>query len=95
MAALLDTGATHGVYGLGIYPQKLSCGITVWGHNGHIAGSYVRTAATRDGRHTLTYRIDTDTLADAETLEPALLDAEFCSHPTRPRNGPRPALVRS
>ncbi|WP_406496697.1 beta-lactamase family protein [Streptomyces sp. NBC_00846] len=95
LAALLNTGATHGVYGLGIYPQKLSCGIAVWGHNGHIAGSYVRTAATRDGRHTLTYRIDTDTLTDAETLEPALLDAEFCSHPTRPRNVPRPALVRS
>ncbi|WP_326767280.1 beta-lactamase family protein [Streptomyces sp. NBC_01591] len=78
LAILLNTRATHGVYGLGIYPQKLSCGTTVWGHNGHIAGSYVRTATTRDGRHTLTYRIDTDTLADSATLEPALLDAEFC-----------------
>ncbi|MFD9600254.1 serine hydrolase domain-containing protein [Streptomyces sp. NPDC059970] len=78
LATLLNTGATHGVYGLGIYPQKLSCGTTVWGHNGHIAGSYVRTAATRDGRHTLTYRIDTDTLTAATTLESALLDAEFC-----------------
>ncbi|MER6102501.1 serine hydrolase domain-containing protein [Streptomyces sp. NPDC001832] len=79
LATLMNTSATHGVYGLGIYPQKLSCGTTVWGHNGHITGSYVRTAATRDGRHTLTYRVDTDTLTDAATLESALLDAEFCS----------------
>lgn len=86
LAILLNTGATHGVYGLGIYPQELSCGITVWGHNGHIAGSYVRTAATRDGRHTLTYRIDTDTLADAEPLESALLDAEFCDGTPKPRS---------
>ncbi|WNI22955.1 serine hydrolase domain-containing protein [Streptomyces sp. ITFR-16] len=78
LAALLDTSAAHGSYGLGIFPQRLSCGVTVWGHNGLIAGSYVRAAATRDGRHTLTYRINTDTLAEAGTLEPALLEAEFC-----------------
>lgn len=78
---------------MGIYPQKLSCGTTVWGHNGHIAGSYVRTAATRDGRHTLTFRINTDRLSDA-TLEPALLEAEFCrpqqglSGTSRPGRGP-------
>ncbi|GAA3481212.1 serine hydrolase domain-containing protein [Streptomyces yanii] len=77
LSTLLNTVTTHGVYGMGIYPQKLSCGSTVWGHNGHIAGSYVRTAATRDGRHTLTFRINTDTLTEA-TLEPALLEAEFC-----------------
>ncbi|MFJ2266229.1 serine hydrolase domain-containing protein [Streptomyces sp. NPDC087849] len=85
LAALLNTGATHGVYGLGIYPQRLSCGITVWGHNGHIAGSYVRTAATRDGRHTLTYRVDTDTLTGTETLESALLDTEFCGRASQAR----------
>ncbi|MFJ2623571.1 serine hydrolase domain-containing protein [Streptomyces sp. NPDC087532] len=83
LAALLNTGATHGVYGLGVYPQKLSCGTTVWGHNGRIAGSYVRTATTRDGRHTLTFRVDTDTLNDAGTLEPALLEAEFCGRAPR------------
>ncbi|MET7859530.1 serine hydrolase domain-containing protein [Streptomyces sp. NPDC005318] len=77
---LLNTGAADGIYGMGIYPQKLSCGITVWGHNGRIAGSYVRTAATRDGRHILTFRINTDGLSDP-SLEPALLDAEFCRRP--------------
>ncbi|PZT76187.1 MULTISPECIES: serine hydrolase domain-containing protein [unclassified Streptomyces] len=78
LAALLDTTATHGVYGLGVYPERLSCGVTVWGHNGRIAGSYVRTAATRDGRHTLTFRVDTDTLTGADVLESGLLEAEFC-----------------
>ncbi|WLQ35779.1 serine hydrolase [Streptomyces castrisilvae] len=78
LSALLDTSASHGLYGLGVFPERLSCGVTVWGHNGRISGSYVRTAATRDGRHTLTYRIDTDTLDEADTLEPALLEAEFC-----------------
>lgn len=75
---LLDTGAAHGAYGMGIYPERLSCGITVWGHNGRIAGSYVRTAATADGRRTLTFRVNTDALADG-SLEPALLDEEFCA----------------
>ncbi|MFF1835277.1 serine hydrolase domain-containing protein [Streptomyces sp. NPDC058231] len=77
LRTLLSTGTAHGVYGMGIYPQKLSCGTTVWGHNGHIEGSYVRTAATRDGVHVLTFRVDTDSLTDP-ALEPALLDAEFC-----------------
>lgn len=81
LATLLDTRTAHGLYGMGIYPQKLSCGTTVWGHNGHISGSYVRAAATRDGRHVLTFRANTDTLSDPG-LEPDLLDAEFC----RPRS---------
>ncbi|MFI9625374.1 serine hydrolase domain-containing protein [Streptomyces sp. NPDC052042] len=79
LAALLDTTATHGLYGLGVYPQRLSCGVTVWGHNGHITGSHVRTVATRGGGHVLTYRVDTDSLAGTEELERGLLDAEFCA----------------
>ncbi|MEU8624394.1 serine hydrolase domain-containing protein [Streptomyces sp. NPDC048669] len=97
LAALLNTAAAQGNYGLGIYPERLSCGVTVWGHNGRIAGSYVRTAASRDGGHILTYRIDTDILDRADTVEPALLEAEFC--PARaegPRGtGPGPEPPRS
>ncbi|MFD9504498.1 serine hydrolase domain-containing protein [Streptomyces sp. NPDC060035] len=81
LATLLNTRTAHGLYGMGIYPQKLSCGTTVWGHNGRITGSYVRTAATRDGRHVLTFRVNTDTLSDPG-LEPALLEAEFCRPPS-------------
>ncbi|GGY03058.1 serine hydrolase domain-containing protein [Streptomyces djakartensis] len=74
---MLDTRATHGAYGMGLIPEKLPCGTTVWGHNGHIPGSYVRTAATVDGRHVLTFRVNTDAIADPG-LEPAVLAAEFC-----------------
>lgn len=72
-----DTRAAHGLYGMGLYPEKLPCGTTVWGHNGRILGSYVRTAATVDGRRVLTYRVNTTAITDPD-LEPALLAAEFC-----------------
>ncbi|MCL6735519.1 serine hydrolase [Streptomyces neyagawaensis] len=74
---MLDTGTAHGAYGMGLYPVRLRCGTTVWGHNGRISGSYVRTAATVDGRHVLTYRVNTDAPEDPD-LEPALLTVEFC-----------------
>ncbi|MGW0335999.1 serine hydrolase domain-containing protein [Streptomyces sp. NPDC003011] len=74
---MLDTRTAHGSYGMGLYPVTLSCGTTVWGHNGRISGSYVRTAATVDGRRVLTFRVNTDTVTDPG-LEPALLAAEFC-----------------
>ncbi|MET7654144.1 MULTISPECIES: serine hydrolase domain-containing protein [unclassified Streptomyces] len=77
---MLDTRTAHGSYGMGLFPAKLPCGVTVWGHNGRIAGSYVRTAATVDGRRVLTFRVNTTAIADPG-LEPALLAAEFC-----PRN---------
>ncbi|PWI17522.1 serine hydrolase [Streptomyces sp. Act143] len=74
---MLDTRAAHGLYGMGLFPVKLPCGTTVWGHNGRIAGSYVRTAATVGGRRVLTFRVNTTAIADPD-LEPALLAAEFC-----------------
>jgi D-alanyl-D-alanine carboxypeptidase len=74
---MLDTRAAHGSYGMGLFPVKLPCGTTVWGHNGRISGSYVRTAATVDGRRVLTFRVNTDAVTDPG-VEPALLAAEFC-----------------
>lgn len=74
---MLDTRAAQGAYGMGLFPVRLACGITVWGHNGRIRGSYVRTAATVDGRRVLSFRVNTDAIADSG-LEPALLAAEFC-----------------
>ncbi|MEU8930661.1 serine hydrolase domain-containing protein [Streptomyces sp. NPDC048409] len=74
---MLDTRAAQGAYGLGILPVKLPCGTTVWGHNGRIPGSYVRSAASEDGRHVLTFRVNTTSVADP-ALEPALLAAAFC-----------------
>ncbi|GAA3141534.1 hypothetical protein GCM10010449_71700 [Streptomyces rectiviolaceus] len=74
---MFNTRAAEGRYGMGLYPQKLPCGTTVWGHNGRITGSYVRTAATRDGDRVLTFRVNTDEIADPD-LERTLLAAEFC-----------------
>ncbi|MER6470323.1 serine hydrolase domain-containing protein [Streptomyces collinus] len=74
---MLDTRAAHGSYGMGLFPVELPCGVTVWGHNGRITGSYVRTAATVDGRRVLTFRVDTTEISDPG-LEPRLLAAEFC-----------------
>uniref|UniRef100_UPI003B63A0C4 serine hydrolase domain-containing protein n=1 Tax=Streptomyces sp. NRRL S-118 TaxID=1463881 RepID=UPI003B63A0C4 len=94
LRALLDTRPAHGAYGLGIYPRTLSCGTTVWGHNGHIPGSYVRTAATADGRRSLTFRVNTDTLVAGTlaALEPALLEDEFCTDRERSRAGSQGVL---
>lgn len=74
---MLDTRAAHGSYGIGLFPVELPCGVTVWGHNGRITGSYVRSAATVDGRRVLTFRVDTTEIS-GPGLEPRLLAAEFC-----------------
>ncbi|TDF37044.1 class A beta-lactamase-related serine hydrolase [Streptomyces sp. WAC05374] len=96
---LLSTRPASGPYGMGIYRHTLSCGTTVWGHNGLITGSYVRSATSPDGRRTVTFRVNTDavprgTLAE---LEPALLDAEFCrgAQGRRGHETARPAAFRA
>ncbi|MFI0777977.1 serine hydrolase domain-containing protein [Streptomyces sp. NPDC021212] len=76
-----DTSASGGRYGMGLFPVKLPCGRTVWGHNGQVNGSYALAVATRDGRHTLVYRLNSAGPPDPDA-ENALLTAEFC--PARP-----------
>ncbi|MFE3648439.1 serine hydrolase domain-containing protein [Streptomyces sp. NPDC059152] len=78
MAQLRSERATGGAYGLGVYATRLPCGVTVWGHNGDINGSYAQTAGTADGRHLVSYRVNTDTPADRADGA-ALLTAEFCA----------------
>ncbi|MBC2875958.1 MULTISPECIES: serine hydrolase domain-containing protein [Streptomyces] len=72
-----DTGASRGRYGMGLFPVRLPCGVTLWGHNGEINGSYAGTMGTADGRHVLTYRANSDAGVDA-AAEERLLRAEFC-----------------
>lgn len=78
--AMEDTRASQGRYGMGLFPVQLPCGRTVWGHNGEISGSYVVALATDDGRHVVSYRVNSDVRPGA-TAETRLLAAEFC-----PRN---------
>ncbi|WP_311765226.1 serine hydrolase domain-containing protein [Streptomyces zingiberis] len=72
-----DTSGTRGRYGYGLFPERLPCGVTVWGHNGSISGSYVRITATAGGGRVLGYRVNTDEVGDA-AAERRLLTAEFC-----------------
>ncbi|NBE56571.1 serine hydrolase domain-containing protein, partial [Streptomyces boluensis] len=76
LAQMRDTRLSHGMYGLGLMPTKLSC-TTVWGHNGRIAGSYAETASTSGGRHVVTYRLNAD-WPTAEKLKRSVLESEFC-----------------
>ncbi|MFE1171970.1 serine hydrolase domain-containing protein [Streptomyces sp. NPDC058773] len=85
MAELRDARPTGG-HGLGLHTTELPCGVTVWGHSGHINGSYVRTAATAGGRHVLSYRVNTDAVP-APAPDKAVLTAEFCAPH---QDGPRP-----
>ncbi|MEU6082176.1 serine hydrolase domain-containing protein [Streptomyces sp. NPDC047108] len=77
-----DTTRTGGRYGLGLFPVRLRCGVTLWGHNGTINGSYVRALGTADGSHVLTYRVNTDH-APSLRAETRLQQAEFCPRRTR------------
>ncbi|MFI0261223.1 serine hydrolase domain-containing protein [Streptomyces sp. NPDC017056] len=81
---LRTTQRTGGAYGLGLYAVELPCGTTVWGHNGDINGSYSQTATTTDGRHTLSFHVNTDSPRTA-ALAPSVLAAEFCG--PGPRGG--------
>ncbi|MEK2471944.1 serine hydrolase domain-containing protein [Streptomyces noursei] len=83
MAQLRSEKATHGAYGLGVYATHLPCGVTVWGHNGDINGSYAQTAGTADGRHLVSYRVNTDDPTD-QGDGTAVLTAEFCPSRDRP-----------
>lgn len=76
MLTTVDTGLRPPArYGLGIAARKLSCGVTVWGHDGGIQGAVSQVSSVRDASHTAAFGgnalgVPFDTLALAE--------AEFC-----------------
>ncbi|MEB8341522.1 serine hydrolase domain-containing protein [Streptomyces endophyticus] len=78
LRTMLNTRPANGHYGMGLYPEKLPCGTTVWGHNGRIAHTYVRAAATKDGSQVVTYRTTNATLSGSGASERRILTSEFC-----------------
>lgn len=66
-------------YGLGIERYTLSCGTTLWYHDGGMPGSVTFVATTEDG-HQLALNYNSDW--GAETLFP-ILNAEYCDAPSR------------
>ncbi|MFD0382954.1 serine hydrolase domain-containing protein [Streptomyces stramineus] len=49
LRAIQDTTASQGRYGLGLYPVRLPCRRTLWGHNGRMKGSYAHALGTAGG----------------------------------------------
>ncbi|MFJ4669625.1 serine hydrolase domain-containing protein [Kitasatospora purpeofusca] len=73
-AELDEMLTTEGPGGLGIGGGTLSCGVTVWGHDGGIHGSSTLALTTRDGRHSVAFNAN----ADWFTGKLGLAEAEFC-----------------
>ncbi|MFJ6655784.1 serine hydrolase domain-containing protein [Streptomyces sp. NPDC091377] len=67
-------GVPNATYGLGLIEQKLSCGITVWGHGGGIHGSSTESVTTADGKHSLAFNFNGDWSGDSQ----AVIEAEYC-----------------
>jgi D-alanyl-D-alanine carboxypeptidase len=61
-------------YGLGLTEHRLSCGTTVWGHEGTIQGSISTAVTTSDGSHTAAFNLNGDWSGKTE----ALVEAEYC-----------------
>ncbi|MFI1969571.1 serine hydrolase [Streptomyces cinnamoneus] len=78
LRAMRDTSLSGGSYGMGVFPVRLPCRRTVWGHNGEITGSYVQTLGTADGRHVVSFRTNSDTRLSS-LAQTKLLATEFCS----------------
>ncbi|WUW18805.1 beta-lactamase family protein [Streptomyces sp. NBC_01465] len=67
-------------YGLGVETLAMSCGITLWYHDGGVVGSLTLSAFTEDGSHQLTFNYNGDW--DASGIIP-ILNAEFCDTTSR------------
>ncbi|MFB6892443.1 serine hydrolase domain-containing protein [Kitasatospora sp. NPDC056327] len=70
----MTTPGPHGSGGLGLGVGTLSCGVTVWGHDGGIHGSSTLALTTRDGRHVLAVNAN----ADWFRTKLPVAEAEFC-----------------
>ncbi|MCC3767635.1 serine hydrolase [Streptomyces sp. UNOC14_S4] len=91
---LLTTVSTRGrlpgaSYGLGVYAQKLSCGVDIWAHGGGIPGSASMVAATPDGKHTAAFNFNGDWSGDSN----ALLEAGYCGKVPEDNGKPGPAAA--
>ncbi|WP_267885163.1 serine hydrolase [Streptomyces rimosus] len=75
----LPEGALFDRYGLGLMGRDLSCGITVWGHDGSLHGSLTHMSGTVGGRNLLAFNINGDWLTrqTAQNYQD-VAEAEFC-----------------
>lgn len=66
-------------YGLGVERLTMSCGTTLWYHDGGAVGWITLATFTEDGRHQLTFNYNGDW--EAGGILP-ILDAEYCGTPS-------------
>ncbi|NRQ40723.1 beta-lactamase family protein [Nonomuraea sp. NN258] len=64
-------------YGLGVYSQRLSCGVTLWGGGGYIQGSVTYVMGDRHGNHTLVSNLNGD-WSDYLGTFTKLFETRFC-----------------
>nr|WP_055533957.1 serine hydrolase domain-containing protein [Streptomyces graminilatus] len=74
MRTTVPAEVVDGRYGLGLIENKLSCGITVWGHGGGIHGSTSGAVTTADGKHSLAFNFNGDWSGDSMKV----VEAEYC-----------------
>jgi D-alanyl-D-alanine carboxypeptidase len=68
-------------YGLGVFSQKLSCGVTVWGNAGATYGSWAYAMGSRDGKHMVISQVNGDW--SGLSVFNDVLAAEFCPAESR------------
>ncbi|MFH9424220.1 serine hydrolase domain-containing protein [Streptomyces sp. NPDC017529] len=87
-------GALMDHYGLGLMGRDLSCGKTVWGHDGSLNGSLSHASGTVGGRHLLTFNINGDwlTLQTAQFFQD-VMEAEFCGKKPGGKHGTKPGTT--
>lgn len=66
-------------YGLGMMSVRLSCGISVYGHNGTVPGFGTLLLSTRDGGRRLALSINTEWSPGTESAAGKVADAHFCA----------------
>ncbi|WP_283138982.1 serine hydrolase domain-containing protein [Rhizohabitans arisaemae] len=68
-------------YGLGVFTQKLPCGVWVWGNGGATYGSWTYAMGARDGKHLLATEVNGDWSGLGVFTD--VLSAEFCPRTSR------------
>lgn len=69
-------------YGLGVYSQRLSCGVTLWGGGGYIQGSMTYAMGDRQGTDTLVGNLNGDWNDFAKTFA-SLYETRYCPTTSR------------
>ncbi|MFI6802878.1 serine hydrolase domain-containing protein [Streptosporangium canum] len=64
-------------YGLGVFSQKLSCGVTAWGGGGMIHGSWTYAMGSRDGKRMVVSNVNGD-WGNPIGIFTEVLEAELC-----------------